>query len=80
MQVGDLVKINPDSRTIIEMMLDDPEEYEKELKWIGIITGKEYDYEDGAEIAMVQWGHLPHSTPEYTTYLMVVEQPDKKCP
>ena len=73
MQVGDLVKINPDSRTIIEMMLDDPEEYEKELKWIGVITDIETDYEDGTEIVMVQWAHVPHSSPEYTTYLMVVE-------
>ena len=80
MQVGDLVILNPNSGVIMDMFEDDPDEYEQELKWIGVITQMETDYQDHTEIAMVHWSHKTHSCPEYVDYLLVVEQPDKKCP
>ena len=80
MQVGDLVKLDPDSGVIRDMCEDDPDEYEQELKWIGVITQMDTDYNDHTEIAIVHWSHKTHSCPEYVDYLMVVEQPDKKCP
>ena len=80
MQVGDLVILNPDSKVIMDMFEDDPDEYEQELKWIGVITELDTDYEDHTEIAMVHWSHQTHSCPEYVDYLMIVEQADKKCP
>ena len=80
MQVGDLVILNPDSKVIMDMFEDDPDEYEQELKWIGVVTELDTDYEDHTEIAMVHWSHQTHSCPEYVDYLMIVEQADKKCP
>ena len=80
MQVGDLVILNSDSKVIMDMFEDDPDEYEQELKWIGVITELDTDYEDHTEIAMVHWSHQTHSCPEYVDYLMIVEQADKKCP
>ena len=79
MQVGDLVKLDPDSKTIMDMCEDDPIEYEAELKWIGVVTQRNRPY-DHAEIVEVHWSHKTHSCPEYVSYLMVVEQPDKICP
>ena len=38
MRVGDLVILNPDSGVIMDMFEDDPDEYEQELKWIGVVT------------------------------------------
>ena len=80
MQVGDLVKLDPDSGVITDMYIDDPEEYEAELNWVGIVTATETDYDDHTEIVMVQWAHQTYTVPEYVDYLMVIEQPDKKCP
>ena len=80
MRIGDLVKLDPDNPVITGMYEDDPEEYEAELKWVGIVTATETDYDDHTEIVMVQWSHKTHSCPEYVDYLVVVEQPDKKCP
>ena len=80
MRVGDLVKLDPDSGVIKDLYEDDPDEYEAELKWIGVITKLDTDYEDQTEIAMVHWSHQTHSCPEYVDYLMVVEQPDIFCP
>ena len=80
MKIGDLVKLDPDSGVITDMASEDPDEYEQELKWVGIVTATETDYEDHTEIAMVHWSHKTHSCPEYVDYLVVVEPPDKKCP
>ena len=80
MKVGDLVKLDPDSAVITDMYIDDPEEYKAELKWVGIVTAIETDYDDHTEIVMVQWSHQSHTCPEYVDYLMLVEEPDTICP
>ena len=80
MKVGDLVKLDPDSSTMNDMYKDDPIEWYEELKWIGVVTETDTDYNDHAEIVVVHWSHKTHSCPEYVNYLMVVEQPDKNCP
>jgi len=68
MRIGTLVRIDPDCPISLEMKEDDPDEYMKELGWLGVVVDTMYE----TNLYMVQWGHMPHPTPEYGDYLEVL--------
>ena len=70
MRIGTLVRIDPDCPISLEMKEDDLDEYMKELEWIGVVVVTLTNQEKN--LYMVQWGHMPHPTPEYGDYLEVL--------
>mgnify|MGYP003628349466 CR=1 FL=1 len=69
MKIGDLVRIDPLCPMSIELKEDDRIEYERELKWIGIVVETPSSIKD---LYMIQWLHTNRCTPEYSDYLEVL--------
>ena len=71
MKIGDLVRIDPLCPICLVLKIDDPDEYEREMEWIGVIVGI-VPIENNDTLYRVQWGHMSHPTPEYGSYLEVL--------
>jgi hypothetical protein len=72
MKIGDLVRIDPLCPIYLDLKIDDPDEYEKQLKWLGVIVGIMPPRKGEGVLYRVQWGHMSHPTPEYGDYLEVL--------
>ena len=70
MRIGTLVRIDPHCPISLECKEDDPDEYMRELKWLGVVVDTLVNQD--MNLYMIQWGHMPHPTPEYGDYLEVL--------
>jgi|TARA_R110001583_G_scaffold8195_3_gene39588 hypothetical protein len=69
MKVGTLVRIDPLCPISIELEKVHRIEYERELKWIGIVVEISSSIEN---LYSIQWAHMLYSTSEYGDYLEVL--------
>jgi len=68
--IGTLVRIDPNCPISMDMKEDAPDEYMRELKWLGVVVDTLVNQE--TNLYMVQWGHMSYPTPEYGDYLEVL--------